>query len=673
MEIANTPGCVLLLDCTFGACGELISWKFGENSIHAMLPLLQKSGIDMIEYGMLCSYTMGPDCTVFDSTVLPPYFVKRPGQLYSMILDKYTRPLLSAIPEKSENTADLIRVLITPEGADAQLEYCAALSEKGYAVAALIEETGQYSAEALSALLQRVDALQLWGCYIYDVSGVLDACRLKEVFSICDRELSAGIRIGFQGRDNKLCVMELAQMFAQFQTEHTRCVDVSGSGMGVGALHLASEPYSCWMNQTFGTNYDLPILAYQAVHTKDYVEPKMEASAKLLYNAAARQNCSYRYVEYLRDLEIEPTVQLDIFPEISKEAAFRFENAEAHKALMRYRKNRLNLAIVVLTANRPSLVENLLHSAAIDLMKYGVELIVYDDSADERTYAVVRNYQLDGCKHVHYKRYTGGGTYNDKVICACAEHLGYDYIWLLRDDLVPTVSGFYNDLLSFTESGMDFIVVDSSFRNQSRRRMKQYDSCLALFAENSARLSIIGTSIISNSLMKRILDHQPSSCGEGDFWMPAAPLREIAAGKASTGLIISDVFYYNGGSFAQSFFNVHILDTWAQDWYLTVMHLPEAYEDAKRSAVRIEMAEVHPFRLKSMLYLRASGCFSFSVYRHWKPRLTQVSNKAGWKFCFAALTPKFLAKQLARFADCQGSSRMGRIADTLRRIARLGE
>lgn len=673
MDRSNTPSSVRLLDCTFGAGGELISWKFGKNSIHAMLPLLQKSNIDIIEYGMLCSYTMGPDCTVFDSTVLPACFAKQTGQMYSIILDKHTRPLLSVIPEKSENTADLVRVLITPEGADAQLEYCSALAEKGYAIAALIEETGQYSAQKLRTLLQRVDALQLWGCYIYDVSGVLDANRLKEVFSIYDRVLSAGIRIGFHGRDNKLCVMELAQMFAQFQTEHSLCVDVSSSGMGTGALHLASEPYSCWMNQTLGTEYDLQILACQAVQTKQYLESKMGVGAKLLYNAAALQNCSYRYAEFLGDMGIEPAVDLDILSEISREAAFRFEKAEAHNAIMRYRKNKLNLVIVVLTANHPYLVENLLHVAAIDLLKYGVDIVVYDDSTDERTYAVARNYQLDGYSHVHYKRYTGGGTYNDKVICACSEHLSYDYIWLLRDDLVPTISAFYYDLLSFTESSMDFIVVDSSFRNQSRCHMKCYDNCLDLFTENSARLSIIGTNIISNSLMKRILDHQPSSCGEGDFWMPAALLREIAAGDARLGLIVSDVFNYNGESFAQSFLNEHILDTWAQDWYLTVMDLPEVYEDAKRSAVRIDMAEVQPFRMMSMLYLRASGCFSLSVYQRWKPRLSKVSNKAGWKFCFAALTPKFLAKELARIAGCQDSSWMGKIANGLRRIVQLGE
>lgn len=671
MKRADNTIAVSLLDCTLGSSGKQISWHFKESRIRTTLSLIQRSGIELVEYGSLCSYTRGPEYSIFSSTVLPLYIDRQPDRLYAVSLDRYSRPLLSSIPLRSSCTADIVRVWITPDGVDAELAYCSALSEKNYDVVALIEETGQYSEEALTGLLRRIRVLQLWGCYIFDTSGVLDVDRLRTLLSIYDNELPANTRIGFHGTDSLMRGMEIAKLFVQFDTAHQCCVDVSSGGIGPGATHLPTQCFASWMNEMFHREYDLSVLAYLEHYFKSEIQKKEDAEKQFLYHAAAMYNCTYQYVDYFCEFGIEPHVQMDLFPEIPREAAFRFEKEQAHRALLRYRKRTLNLAIVVITADHPDLMDNLIY-ASRDLLKYGVNLVILDNSSDERTYAIVRNYQLCEYTHVLYRRSTSGGSYTDRVVEAFTEHLNYDYIWLLRDDLIPTIPQFYFDLLSFTQEGMDLIVVDAAFRNQQHTRKTRYRNYLAMFEENSARLSIIGTTIVRSAFMKQVLAHQPTSCGHGDFWMPAALLRELTSVNASTGLIVSDVFRYNGDRFAQSFFNDHILQTWAQDWYLTISELPEEYAPYKVSAVRIQMEDVYPFRLKSLLYLRSTNNFGISQYRHWKSRLEMVGQNADWVYRFAALVPKSIARKLAWMADYQGNSLMGKVAKKLRSIARLG-
>ena len=209
---------------------------------------------------------------------------------------------------------------------------------------------------------------------------------------------------------------------------------------------------------------------------------------------------------------IDVSDQVEIFKEISKEDAFHFSKQAANRALMAYRKKKLNMVVVIPTANRPMSIDALLFSAAKDLLRYGIDIVIYDSSEDEKTHAVTANFQLDGYDNVSYKRYTGpydGFSIDEKVISAYREHLDYDYIWACRDGLIPTPSEFYHDLITAVEDGTDYIVVDSLYRNNYRYCYKKYTDCLEFFADNSARTTILGSIIFKSKALNRILSHYP--------------------------------------------------------------------------------------------------------------------------------------------------------------------
>lgn len=648
---ADTENDILLLDSTLSVGGELINWNYGEYIIPNIRRLSVKSRLDIVEYGLLRRYSLGPDRTIYHSTILPPGFEREQGQYYAMLLDRNFWPELSDIPDRSSSTADIIRVLITEERRNMELAYCAALVQKGYQIAVLIDEIGQYEEDELSALLQEMNTVSLWACCLFDASGVLDEESFHTVFSLCDKVLNSQVRIGFHGCDNLQCLFELAKSLPQMKTGRGLCVEVSAGGMGTGALHLASAKFARWMNESFQRAYDLPVLAFQETYTKQYLESKQEPGAQLLYHVAAEHKCCYRYAEYYCELSIEPSDQLGIYKEIEREFAFRFDKSAANRALMRYRKKRLNLVVVIPTANRPVAVDLLLYHAARDLLRFGVDIVIYDSSNDEKTHAVTVNFQIDGYNNVYYRRYTGefdGLSIDRKVITAYSEYLDRDYIWLCRDGLVPTVSQFYDELIALAEKKTEVIAVDWSDRNNGRHCVKSYDDCVEFFAENAGRMNTLGCSIFNGSFMSKLLCDQPLDESNYGFWVPIAALHQMAVEPVSSGLIISNVFTYNPGGSSSSWWVKGMLKTWGENWYRTVSGLPAVYDQAKPSVLKVHTSDFRPFTLKSMLTLRSLNGFSLSVYREYRDILSHISVNPPFKFYFAALIPKSFAKLILK-------------------------
>lgn len=647
----DTEKDILLLDSTLSIGGKLIDWNYGESIIPIIRRLSVKSGLDIVEYGLLRGYSLGPDKSVYHSTILPPGFERKQGQHYAVLLDRDFWPKLSDIPNQSSDTTDIIRVLITKERRDAELAYCAGLVQKGYQVTALIDEIGQYEKDELSVLLREMNTVALWACCLFDTSGVLNEKSFHTIFSLCDKVLNSQVRIGFHGCDNLQCLFDLAKSLSQIKTERGLCVDVSAGGMGAGALHLPACIFAEWMNDIFHRRYDLPILAFQETYTKQYLESKKDSGAQLLYHSTAEHKCSYRYAEYYCELSIEPSDQLGVYAEIEREFAFCFNKSAANRALMRYRKKQLDLVVVIPTANRPVAVDLLLYHAARDLLCFGVDIVIYDSSYDEKTRAATMNYQIEGYDNVHYKRYTGefdGLSIDQKVMTAYSEYLDRDYIWLCRDGLIPTISQFYNELIELAEKETEFIAVDWSNRNNGRQCIRTYDDCVEFFLENAGRMNTLGCSIFRGSFMKRLLRDRPLDESNYGFWVPIAPFHQMAAEPVSSGLIISNVFTYNPGGSSSSWWVKGMLKTWGENWYRTVSGLPAVYDPAKPSVLKVHTSDFRPFTLKSMLTLRSLNGFNLSIYREYRDILSHISVNPPSKFYFAALIPRNFAKLILK-------------------------
>lgn len=638
-----------LLDCTLGLEGKLIEWRFNEKNISEMQQLLCRSQIDIIEIGVLQSFEEGPNYSIRSSTALPTQLLPKRKQLYSAWMSDH-RADLCDLKERSTDTVDIIRVKLNKNSLDDDIAYCKGLKEKGFMVAVMVEETPQYEKNEISHILKCINSLSPWACYIVDESGVLDEQELQTLVLLYDAILNENVRIGYHGADNLGFEVELAKKLCTNDCIRPLCIDTSVCGISVGSLALPTETMAEWLNENYGTPYDLYTLRYLQEYVRPYVTSKISPGTQLAYSMSAKRRCSYEYVDYyLSQLQLELTLVDDVLSEIPADKAFSFSKKVADNALRKCRQKKLSMVIVVPTAQRFKAIDAMLYSAAPDLLRYGIDLVVYDSSKDDKTQAVVKNFQIDGYNNIIYKRYNGeydGFSFDHKVITAFEEHLDYNYIWVCRDGLIPRISSLYNQLLECATKKTDYIVVDASFRNNGHIISKTYDNCLDFFVDNSARTTVLGSYIFRNEAIRTIIDHQPLNESNYGMWLGIAPLQELAVRSFRTRLIVDNVYDYNPKGAVTSFWSNKTMEQWARLWYNMITGLPNVYDYGKPAALRIQMFDFHPFHLRQLLAIRGDGAFNLRILKQYKQYLPHVSDTPMFKYYLAAVTPRFLARLL---------------------------
>ena len=664
---------VKLLDCTLGLGGELISWQYGEDKIPSMLTLLQRSRVDIIEYGVLSKYTKGPHFSIYTNTLLPPFIEKRDHQSYALLLDPMgIYPDYSQLPKKSGETADIVRVVVTQERFEADLTNCKVLKEKGYQIYALIEETAQYEADFLERLLCLVNDVGPDACFLSDTSGVMSERELREDLTLFDRVLSPEIAIGLDVKNNLGIALKLAEAFCTLPVERNLILNASVGGIGLGQCRLSTAEITEWMNEEYGMGYDKCVLDFVMTYLENYLAPKSDPCAVMLYSAAAKNRCSYQYVEYYSTLGVEADVQVGALEEIKRGNAFVYNKHAANRALLNYRKKHLNMIIIVPTSDHDEAIEHLLYITAADLLKFGVDLLIYDSSRDERTHAVTRNYQIDGDNNVLYQRcdIPGGACSDEAMISVFRTYQNYDYIWVVRDGWIPCFHLFYNEFLAFAKKKTDIVAVDWSGRNQGRRSTKEYTDCVTFFEENAARVKRPGCMIYSGAFAKKLLENHALDRDYRGFWLPASAFRQIAEEPAAMGLLVSQVFYPNPKLKKDEPVD-EMIERWGEDWYQVVTELPAIYNPVKSAALRAYTEDFRPFNMKSMFELRAKGEYNLDVYKKEKELFSKVSDNSEMKFLIPAVTAKGIAKLAVRLGDYKKEhtdSRFSRFVDKTRSL-----
>ncbi len=641
----------LLLDCTFGLAAEDHENRFNETFIRKNLPLIQESRIDVLEYGVLCGFQTGPNCTVFSTTELPSCIRKMQDQYYCVILDKVCWPDVSKLPERSDETADIVRVRFDSANVKPSLEYCIQLKKKGYLIAALIDEIFKYSAEELRLVLAEICAITPWSVCIADTSGVLNESELHTVISVLDKNLPSGTLIEFHGKNNMQEADKLARLFLDgSDTSRVRCLDVAiGSAADMSEMPSGYK-YAKFLNDSTESEYLIPILEYLSSDFELWKNQGNEASSRLTDYLTAREHCSAKYGRYYESLHLDERDYPGVYSMLNRDYAFEFKISEANKALAAYRKQQLDISIVYLTNGNHDFFSELFLRHISEFQFYGVHLAIYDCSKDECIKDIVENYTLDGytnLKYVHLDEELNPDSYGRVMFKVLSELKGHDYIWMLRDDLFPVIKGFYYELLELCRKKCDLLALDVSALNGNRRIVKEYGSVRDFFAENSARLALVGSCIFSERFLEALIETYNASAGSRpQFQMAKTVLEAASSDNFQTGLLISDTFYYLNNTLPDSFLELDVIDTWAVNWYGMIMELPEIYDNYKTFAARFQRPGIYPFRIRSMCNMRGKKLFNYSIYKKYRDKILESSDTSNKKLLFSALMPAFIARAI---------------------------
>ena len=237
---------------------------YTEEVKHRVIDLLGESGVDIIELG-----AMGPSkdnkskFAIYQNVEdLSKYLPEKrdPKKLY---IGLYIGPDtdVDKIPDWNPSLIKGIRVILRYSELRKSLDYCAALTKKGYTVFVQPMLTMRYSNNELDLVLGMTNDMGAYACYFVDSYGYMEPKDILRLFAYFDKGLNKNVKIGFHAHNNMNLAYSNVISFINTETDRELLVDACATGMGQGAGNLQTELIVPYLNEHFGKHYNYePIL-----------------------------------------------------------------------------------------------------------------------------------------------------------------------------------------------------------------------------------------------------------------------------------------------------------------------------------------------------------------------------------------------------------------------------
>lgn len=254
-------GKVELLDCTLRDGSYVVGGDFGDDVIRGVIRKLSAARVDIIECGWLKDAEHKTGSAYFH---LPDEVRDyRPFQcgsspVYAVMID-WDRYDLDALPPRSENTVDAIR-MVFPHGKSSQaLALASKITDRGFLLFLQAANTLAYDAAELRDLAECVNRSGAVSLSIVDTFGAMYPDDLARIYSVLDAGLDGRIRLGFHSHNNQQLSFALCMDFLRMGAKGSRTltVDASLCGMGRGAGNATTELVANFLNRSYAGNYDL--------------------------------------------------------------------------------------------------------------------------------------------------------------------------------------------------------------------------------------------------------------------------------------------------------------------------------------------------------------------------------------------------------------------------------
>lgn len=244
---------VKILDCTLrdGGLGLEDAFKnqisvttFDKIDYLNMIDNLKKSKIDIIELGSIeISDDDKTGYGIFQSIedvsrMIPEQRVE--GQMYVALYRGPDTPI-EDIPEWNQSLVDGVRVIIRYSELKKSLDFCSALSEKGYKVFVQPMLTMRYTDEELDLIIRESNKMNAFAVYFVDSYGYMNFEDVNRLYNFYNEKLNPNIKIGFHAHNNMNMAYANAIELTRIANGRDIIIDSCAIGMGQGAGNLQTE------------------------------------------------------------------------------------------------------------------------------------------------------------------------------------------------------------------------------------------------------------------------------------------------------------------------------------------------------------------------------------------------------------------------------------------------
>lgn len=236
---------------------------FSEEIKHSIISLLEQSDIDIIELG-----AMGPSIdnksrfAIYQNIEELSQYIPSQRNPKTLYIGLYIGPDtdVDKIPEWNSELVKGVRVILRYSELRKSLDYCAALSKKGYQVFVQPMLTMRYSDEELDLVLGMANDMGAYACYFVDSYGYMQHKDIQRLFSYYDERLDKTIRIGFHAHNNMNLAYSNVISFLNIDTDRHLLIDACAIGMGQGAGNLQTELIVPYLNEHYGKFYNYEMI-----------------------------------------------------------------------------------------------------------------------------------------------------------------------------------------------------------------------------------------------------------------------------------------------------------------------------------------------------------------------------------------------------------------------------
>jgi 4-hydroxy 2-oxovalerate aldolase len=334
---------IKLLDCTLRDGGYINDWRFGVDAIHGIISLIADSRVDIIEIGFLKDEPYQRDRTVYNSVKQICEFImpKKTNITYAGMIEVVNPLPIEDLEERTDDTIDIIRVIVWKRLLKEGFEYCKGVIERGYKLCVQPARVDQYTHEEFVEMVRMFNRIDPMAVYVVDSFGTQNKKSLLQYLELADENLSKDIALGYHGHNNLMQAFGVAEAFLEHSFDRDIIVDGSVYGIGRGAGNLNIEVFAKYMNETYNTQYKIePFLEVYEKYLKSiYVESPWGYSLPLYLSALHRCNPMYG-TYYGFDLGLDASTIdgiLKMVPEYDK-IQFKKENADHY--IMAYRQKK---------------------------------------------------------------------------------------------------------------------------------------------------------------------------------------------------------------------------------------------------------------------------------------------------------------------------------------------
>lgn len=304
---------IQVLECTLRDGGYINDWMFGDSEAQDIVKQLSTTGVDYVEVGFikLCDYVQNK--IQFSEMSQITKLFRPSNQKLSLIVEVGYGYPVSSFPEHSEDTVDLVRVIMWKRMLDKGYDYCKALIDKGYEVGVQATRTEQYNDDEFADFIKKFSKLKPKAIYIVDTFGLFDEKELIHYAEIADKYLGDGICIGYHAHNNMQQAFSNVKAFVEHPWKHDIIVDGSVMGMGKVPGNLCLELLLKYLNeyQNGSYNYEPCFKIYEQYLDKIFKENPWGYS--MPYLLSARNRCNPSYVQYMDKKGVTLTQMAEIY------------------------------------------------------------------------------------------------------------------------------------------------------------------------------------------------------------------------------------------------------------------------------------------------------------------------------------------------------------------------